>query len=899
MPPTAVRPSARSRSVIVVLILAFILLGFFALGRLPVDLPPSFDAFRLSIRFSAPGVTATAIEERLARQIESALTGISGVTAMDSIVTAGNVGVDLHVNPHSDIDAVQREAMSRLQGVATSLPASLSPPVMTLIDASSTSVEFTLTSKTLDSLVLRDWVEAEFAKRMRELAGVATVDIQGGTVREILVMPDQRRLAGYGLAFEDLLQAIRRNPEAEPRFHSSRVKSRSQRDPVQTGDLAAVAAVRVPLPDGESIRLSEVARLALTFLPPAALPEGDVQESVKVTVHKQPQAALSDVVERVSAHVDWMRANRLIPDGIALNDISGRFDEARELLRKLAFAFLIGFMLVLIAVHLLWGIARRTLIFGVIVVVTLQGVFVVMALTGTALDVMTLGGLVMGMGLFGGNVLLMYEHQSRSVASSVRSINSVVATSILPVVALIPVFMDGGELGVHFRKFVIFFGAAWLFAAWLAGWLVPIFDVRNSRRSADTWQAAVGHVMARWRRSYDRLLRQLLRKAALILTVAATSIILLTAILFVQKWETPVPVERPEHDVVLRVLGEEYNRLVTLAEKISFSLGQMAEFSQVIHTGQVLREAVSLKLDEERSRELGVDIFMAGKALAVATAGISVGSFRDAVHRYNVRMQLSPEDAASVAKGKILLLGELENRSAVHLRDIASLEQVVVPERLQRRNGMPMVEINARTGNGPISGQVQKNVQAAIAKVNIPSGYRIIFGRYGGLPEGYRILIAPGLSVFMIFAVAWLFYRSLSLALVILLTACATLVITVAALPFFGLLLSPPVWAGMIFLLGLAAGHAAMLASCIVAQPPDLSLSRRLRQASRQQFLPWLAVVVTGVLGMFSILWVNGGISGLHIIITILSVSLVFSLLVNLLLAPPLYWLFWRMERSD
>ncbi len=898
MPPAAARPSARHRSVIVVLILALALLGFFALGRLPVDLPPSPGAQRLNIRISAPGLSAPAIEEKLTRQFESALAGIPGVTAVDSVTTAGDANVDLHFNSHRDIEAVRREAMSRLEGVRPYLPASLETPSIMLTAASSTSVEFTLTSGTLDSLALRDWVEAEFAERLRELAGVATVDIQGGTVREILVMPDQRRLAGYGLSFEDLLQAIRRNPEAEPRFHPSPVKSRSRREPVQTGDLAAVAAVPVPLPDGESIHLSEVARLALTHPPPAALPEVDGQTGVKVTVRKQAQAVLSEVVERVRSHVDWMRANRLIPDGIALHDVSGRFDETRPLLRKIGFAFPVGFMLILFAVYLFWGIARRTVIFGVIVAVSLQGVFVAMALTGTALDVMTLGGLAMGMGLMGGSVLMMYEHRSRP-ASSPGRINPVVAPSILLAAALIPVFMNGGEWGVLFRKFVLFFGAAWLLAACLAGWLVPIFDVRHPRRSAEPWHAAVGHVMARWRQSYDGLLRLLLRNAAPTLAVAAAAIILLTAMLFVQKRETPVLVERPGDELILHVLGRDYTRLVTLADEIAFSLGQVAGLSQVIHTGQVSHEELSLNLDEERAQELGVDIVMAGKALAVATSGIPAGGFRDADHRYSVRMRLPPEDAGSIATGKILLLGELENRPAVHLRDVAALERVVVPARLQHRNGMPMIEVSARTTNGPMSEQVPKKVLGAIAKLNIPSGYRIIFGRQGDAPEGSRDFIAPGLSVFMIFGVAWLFYRSLPLALTILFAAGATLVITIATLPFFGLALSPPVWAGMILLLGLSAGHAAMLTSCIIAQPMNLSLSRRLRQASRQQFRPWLAVVVTGILGMLSMLWVNGGIAGLHIIIIILSVSLVFSLLVNLLLAPPLYWLLSRMERSD
>src|SRR3990167_3745695 len=106
-------------------------------------------------------------------------------------------------------------------------------------------MEFNLTSRTHDPLALRDWVETGFAKRLRELPGVATVEITGGTVREILVMPDQRRLAGYGLSFEDLLQAIRKNPEVDSRVSQSPVKKRTRREPMLSGSLAAVAAVPV------------------------------------------------------------------------------------------------------------------------------------------------------------------------------------------------------------------------------------------------------------------------------------------------------------------------------------------------------------------------------------------------------------------------------------------------------------------------------------------------------------------------------------------------------------------------------------------------------------------------------------------------------------------------------
>lgn len=896
MPPAAVRPSARYRSVIVVLILAWILLGFFALGRLPVDLPPSPGAERVTVRISAPGLTAPLIEEKLTRQVESVLAGIPGVTAMDSATTSGGASIDLHVNSHRDIEAVQREARSRLKDVSPSLPVSLDPPVVKLTDVSSRSVEFTITSRTLDSLALRDWVEAEFAKRLRELAGVATVDIQGGTVREILVMPDQRRLAGYGLSFEDLLQAIRKNPEATPGNLRLPGKSRSRRDPVQTGNLASVAAVPVLLPSGESIHLSEVARLALSHQPLAANPEGDGQASVKVTVHKQPEAALSDVVGQVRAHVDWMRANRLIPEGIVLKDISGSYEKTRPQLRKIGYAFLAGFMLILSAVYLFWGIARRAVIFGVVVSASLQGVFVVMALTGTALDVMTLGGLAMGIGLIGGSVLMMYERPSRLSPSS-GSINPVVAPSILLVAALAPVLLDAGGGGESFRKFIFFFGIAWLLAAWLAGWLVPIFDVRHSRRPVGPWHVAAGHVMVRWRQSYEGLLRRLLQRASLVLSVVAVAMILLIAILFMQKREAPAHLEHGRDEMVLRVLGQDSTKLIALADAITFSLRQEPELGQIVQTGQELHEELTLNLDEERARELGVDMAMVGKALAIATSGISAGSFRDAEHRYGVKMQLPPEDAGSVAAGKILLLGELENRPAVHLRDVASLERVVVPARLLRHNGIPLIEVSARVISGQASGAVKRKILEAVAKLNVPSGLQVSFGRHGDDPQGYRHLLAPGLSILLIFGVAWLYYRSLPLALTILFAAGITLVISFSALSLFGLAFSSTMSAAMILLLGVSVGHAAMMASCVIAPPSGLSLLRRLKQACRQQFRAWLAVTVTAILGMLSILWVNGGLSGLHTITTLFSVGLVFSLLVNLFLAPPLYWLFSRMEQ--
>ena len=896
MPPVAARPSARYRSVIVVFILAFILLGFFALGRLPIDLPPSGDALRLNVRVSAPGLTAPVIEELLTRRLETLLTGVPGVVAMESVTTTDNASIDLQLNHRRDIDTAQRDVMTRLERAKASWPASVDPPAVMLTDTASASMEFTLTSKTHDALALRDWVEAEFAKRLRELSGVATVDVQGGAVREILVMPDQRRLAGYGLSFEDLLQAIRKNPELDPRAGQLPAKKRGRREPMLSGSLAAVAAIPVTLPDGESIRLSEVAGLVFSQPANSAASRMDGAEAVKVVVHKQAQVALSEVVEQVRSQVDWMRANGLIPVGIEVHPVSGRFDEARQPLRKMAYAFLAGFILVLSAAHLLWGRGRRTLMLGVIIAVSLQGVFIAMALSGVALDVMTLGGLVLGTGLFGGSVMLMFEKTTRLAPAPVSSVSPVIAAAVILVAALAPAWFVGGELAALYREFIAVFAGAWLLAALQAAWLVPMFDSR--RQEKVQWNAAVGHAMARIRQSYDGLLRRLLPKAGLILFVATVTMAGLAAVLFAKVRETPMPNEPVGREIVLRLLGPDSAGLVALANDITQRLRSLPELREVSHSAQVTREEWMLRMDEVRAQELGVDIAQAGKALAIVLNGIPAGSFRDADHHYNVRIRLPPEESDNVATGKILLLGELENRPAVHLHDVATLERVVVPAQIRQHNGRPVIELVARIASEPSPGQIMKKVNAALDGMKLPSGYQLSFGRSGKTaPEG-RGLMAPVMSVSLIVVVIMWLYRSLQLALLIVLATGATLVGTGALLLLFGMILSPPVWLGALLLLGISAGHAAAMVVQCEVQQPELSLSQRVSQAARHRLGPLFAMVLTAVLGMLSLMWINGNVSVLHTLIIVLAIGLLVSLLINLLLTPLMYSLAARKEQT-
>ena len=890
MPPAAVPPSSRHRLLVVLATLSILLLGFFALGRLPVDLLPAHVAPHLLVRLTLPGLSAPVIEDRITRRLEQALAGTAGVTDIESVTTSGGAVIDLQLNHRRDIESAQQDLTVRLERARSFLPASVEPPGISIEDAASVAAEFDVTSRARDPLALRDWVQDEFARKLRELPGVSTVDVQGGAMREILVLPDQRRLAGYGLSFDDLLQAIRKGPASDTAIRLPLEKNHGRRVAMQSGGAAAVAALPVILPDGESISLSEI---AVVTLGEAARPEQfrfDGREAVKTKVHGQPRVAISDVAERIQAHGEWMRANRQIPEDIEIHSLSRRFLQARQSLWRIALALVAGWALALVTARLLLGGGRRSVILGAVIAASIQAALVLMALSRFTLDVMTLGALAMGAGLLGSGAIWLFEYGHRPPGYSVMIAG-------LPVV-LLPVLFASGEMNLLFREYVLVLGAAWLISALITQLLVPTFDKRRLGPVRRT--GLFGHRVAGIRQSYDRLLRQLLRNPMAALLAALILVALMVTVYSLKQQDAPLTNDAGA--VVLRLQGADRESLVALADGIVQRMSSMPDWRDARHSLQARHEELGLHLDEDRARDLGIDITDAGKALAIALTGITAGEFRDAEHRYDVRLRLPPEESSSaVALGRVLVLGELENRPAVHLGDIASIERVSVPVRLQRFNGMPEVEIMASYAKGVSPDQAWTRLRAMLEIFKLPAGYRISFRGSGNIeePAQNREPILFGLSLLLLFMAQAVSHRSWRVMTVNILTVLTVLAGTGVTWLLSGMSLSPAAWLGGLILAGVTAGQASIFAAIYSGlDGQNLSTLRKLRRVAKHQFRPLLALSLVTVTGMMPIMFTTGAAAVLHPVILTVGAGFLFSVPAMMFLVPALYLILARMEQS-
>jgi len=899
MPPAAVRPSSRHRFLVVLATLTVLLSGFFALGRLPIDQLPVHEAPHLLVRVSVPGVSASVIEEKITRRLEQALTGTAGVTSVESVTTPGGAIIDLQLNHRRGIEAAQQETAVRFERAKSFWPASVEPPTVSIVDAASVAAEFVVTSSARDPLALRDWVQDEFAGKLRELPGVSTVDLQGGAVREILVMPDQRRLAGYGLAFGDLLQAIRKGPAADTPVRRPPAKSRGRHVAMQSGGAAAVAALPVILPDGESISLSEIATITLgEGERPEHFSFGG-KEAVKLTVHRQPRVAVSDVAERIQAHWEWMRANRLIPEDIEIHPLSQRFTQARRSLGRIALALVAGVALALFMGQLLLGNGRRSVILGVVIAASVQAAFVLMALSRFTLDVMTLGGLAIGAGLFGSSAILLFENGRRSADHDAKTAGPVSAMVAAVPAALLPVLLVGGEINLLFREFVLVFGAAWLISALFALMLVPAYDKRRRHGSVRS-SGPIGHGIAGIRQSYDKLLRRLLQKPVATLMMVFILVALMLTAFSLKRQDAPLTDDTGA--VMVRIQGADRERLTSVADDIVQRLHSVPDWREARHSLQVSHEEYSLRMDEDRARERGIDITDAGRALAIALTGVPAGEFRDAEHRYDVRLRLPPEESHSaVALGRILILGELEDRPAVHLGDVASVERVSTPAQIRRRDGIPEVEIVASPAHGVSPQQASARMHAMLEKYKLPIGYRLSFPDSGNPAETSRsqesILFA--LALFFLFITHALMYRSVRAAAMITLTAFSVVAGTGAVLLLSGMPLSPAMLFGGLILIGITAGQTSLFVTSAAGRSgPGQSRRQMLRRIAAGRFRSSLAVTFVALSGMMPLLFAAGAATVLHPVIIAVATGLLLSLPVNLFLFPSLYLFLERKEQS-
>ncbi len=524
------------------LTLAASVLGVISYGRLSVDLLPEIKYPGVRVRIMDPGVSARIMEDAVTRQLEEQLAVTEDAIAVESTTTEGRSAVNLTFQYGKDIDSALRDASTRLDRAKRFLPDTIRPPVVFKFDPSQIPVaEFVVASPLQSPVKLRDWVDYQFSKWFVNLPGVAAVEVGGGLVREIQVLPDPARLSGMRLTADDVVNAIERAnlQEAAGRLESGRREYIGR----TTGRFASIEDIRqlpLRLPDGGTVRLKDVAEIVDGHEDDRLRTRLNGLPGIKVSIQKQPDSNTVAVVQAVNDRMAWLKERSLMPSDITIKPVADQSVYIRNALRNAATAAASGALLAMLVVYLFLGDLRRTLVVGTAIPVSILVTFGLMGIGGWTLNIMTLGGLALGVGMVVDSTIVMieniYRHQRHGVAGAeaaedaAKEVNSaIVASTSTNLAAVVPFLFISGLIGLLFKELIFTITAAIIAAMFVALTLVPAFGSRVPVRERSRSRKAIDGVITFLEGLYTKALRGILNRPVAQLATAAILIGLLAS----------------------------------------------------------------------------------------------------------------------------------------------------------------------------------------------------------------------------------------------------------------------------------------------------------------------------------------------------------------------------------
>jgi HAE1 family hydrophobic/amphiphilic exporter-1 len=447
--------------------LAATVFGLVALGRLDMRLLPEIRYPSVTVQTEFPNTAPLDVEALVTRPLEETVGVVPGLRKVHSISQAGLSQITLEFDWDTDMDYASLDVREKVDLIE--LPEEARPPVLLKYDPALDPVLRIGLWGDTELVYLRNVAEDVLKKEIESLQGVAAARVSGGLEEEIRVEVDEDRLATLGIPIETINQVL-----AQENVNASggRLRDRNAEYIVRTlsrfEDLDDIGEVTVAIVDDRPIRLREVAAIHRTHRERTTVTHVGGRESVELAVFKEGDANVVEMARRVRDHLERL-ADRL-PAGMeveVLFDQSVFIGKAVSEVRNNA---LLGGILAVLVLFVFLRDLRSTLIIGVAIPISIIATFILMYSQGVSLNVMSLGGLALGVGMLVDNSIVVLEaihrrredagtdpgtdiSEERTVVAGASEVGGAVVASTLTTVAVfVPiVFVVVGVAGQIFR----------------------------------------------------------------------------------------------------------------------------------------------------------------------------------------------------------------------------------------------------------------------------------------------------------------------------------------------------------------------------------------------------------------------------------------------------------------
>lgn len=513
--------SIRNPVPVVVLFLVLTISGLAGFISMRVNNTPDVDLPIVTVTVTQPGAAPSEMETQVTRLVEDSVAGLGAVKHIDSTINDGITITYVEFQLGVDFDAVTNDVRNAVSRIRADLPADAEDPVVEKVDSSG-GVIFTYAVRAPEMTPAeRSWfIDNEVAKALLAVRGVSDVVREGGVDREIRVRLDPERMAALGISAASVSQQLRRININLPGGRTTIGANEQTIRTVGANDtVEGLAATRIDLPDGRTVRLSDLGTVEDSFAEPRTRARFDGEEVVGFSVMRTRGSSEVHVAEAVRKVLTAMDAAR---DDISFDMVTAGVDFVVESYEASVEALALGAALAVLVVWWFLRDGRATFIASVAMPLSLIPTFAVMGVLDQSINIVTLLALSLTVGILVDDAIVEIENIVRHIShgkppykAAIEAADeiglAVVATTATIVAVFMPVGFMPGVVGQFFQAFAIAACVSVAFSLVVARMLTPLMGAYLLRG-----EEAHPHREPGWMKPYLRFLAWSLKHRVLV-----------------------------------------------------------------------------------------------------------------------------------------------------------------------------------------------------------------------------------------------------------------------------------------------------------------------------------------------------------------------------------------------
>lgn len=532
------------------------LAGLLALQVLPVNMYPDMAPPKIQVMAVLPGGSAQIVEEAVVRPIEQQLNGVEDVIYIESTATDdGTAVITLTFESGTDTDIAQVNVQNRVALAEPSLPQEVRRQGVTVGKQTGNmlmGVNLTSERPDLDAVFLGNYASSTLIETLGRVPGVASAEVMGATDYSMRIWLDPRRMNAMRVTVAEVVAALQEQnqivaagklgqepvPDGQQFVYSIQSKERLS-DP----DEFAQTIIRTK-DGGGFLRLNDVARIELGSRSYTSTAKLNNQDTAFIVIYQLPDANALEVADRVKETVDEFAKS--FPDGVSHSVLFDSTEFISRSIREVVITLIQAITLVILVVFLFLQNWRATLVPSIAIPVSLIGTFAVMAAMGYSINIITLFGLVLAIGIVVDDAIVVVENVERilredklpikeAVAKAMSQVTGpIIATTLVLLAVFVPVAFMPGITGKLYQQFSVTISVAVIISSINALTLSPALCVTFLGGGASKqikWLRPVERLISVGTKSYSGIVSRLLRKSVLV-AVALIALIAVGAGLF-------------------------------------------------------------------------------------------------------------------------------------------------------------------------------------------------------------------------------------------------------------------------------------------------------------------------------------------------------------------------------